>query len=78
MNDWQTAVGLVNVEAWANTDITSDAFVFAGIADKSRVLNWSPAGLADTGTDLTVPLGIAAAFLVTGVALATARRRTRS
>jgi hypothetical protein len=78
MNDWQTAVGLVNVEAWANTDITSDTFVFAGIADKSRVLNWSPAGLADTGTDLTVPLGIAAAFLVTGVALATARRRTQS
>jgi hypothetical protein len=78
MNDWQTAVGIADAAAWANTDITSDAFVFAGIADKSRVLNWSPAGLADTGTDLTVPLGIAAAFLVTGVALATARRRTRS
>jgi hypothetical protein len=78
MSDWQTAVGIADAAAWANTDITSDAFVFAGIADKSRVLNWSPAGLADTGTDLTVPLGIAVAFLVTGVALATARRRTQS
>jgi hypothetical protein len=50
MSDWQTAVGLINAEAWANTDITSDAFVYAGIADKSKVLNWTPAGLAETGT----------------------------
>jgi hypothetical protein len=78
MNDWQMAVGEANEAAWANTDITSDAFVFAGIADKSRVLNWSPAGLAETGTDLTIPLGIAAVLLVAGVALATARRRTQS
>jgi len=78
MSDWQTAVGIADAAAWANTDITSDAFVFAGIADKSRVLNWSPAGLAETGTDLTVPLGIAAGFLVAGVALAKARRRTQS
>jgi hypothetical protein len=77
MNDWQTAVGEANEAAWANTDITSDAFVFAGIADKSRVLNWSPAGLAETGTDLTIPLGIAAVLLVAGVALATARRLSR-
>jgi hypothetical protein len=78
MNDWQMAVGEANEAAWANTDITSDAFVFAGIADKSKVLNWSPAGLAETGTDLTIPLGIAAVLVVAGVALATARRRTQS
>ncbi len=75
MSAWQTAVGETNELAWANTDITSDAFVFAGIADKSTVLNWTPAGLADTGTDLSVPMGIAAVFLATGVALIAQRRR---
>jgi hypothetical protein len=60
--------------AVADTALQSDAVVFAGISDKSRVLNWSPAGLADTGVN-PLPLGMGALFALAGGVAIVARRR---
>lgn len=74
LNGWQEGTKSAIDLAVADTALQSDAVVFAGIADRSRVLNWSPAGLADTGVDLQ-PLGLIALFALAGGVALVARRR---
>jgi hypothetical protein len=74
LNGWQEGTKSAIDLAVADTALQSDAVVFAGISDKSRVLNWSPAGLADTGVN-PLPLGIGALFALAGGVAIVARRR---
>lgn len=77
MSNWETATGDAAATAWADSTITSDALVYAGITDRSKVLNWAPAeALAETGADLTAPIGLATVLLATGIAAVAVRRRT--
>ena len=77
MDNWQTATGDAAAQAWADSTITSDALVFAGIDDQSKVLNWNAAdeSLADTGANATLPIGLATLLLGAGVATVAIRRR---
>jgi len=84
-NSWQTATLAANQGAWADTTIDSDALVFAGIEDTSKVLNWSPASpspstpqLANTGLDGSAYAGLAIAVLVVGAGVVAVRRRARA
>jgi len=74
LNGWQEGTKSAIDLAVADTALQSDAVVFAGISDKSRVLNWTPAGLADTGVD-PLPLGLGALFALAGGVAIVARRR---
>jgi hypothetical protein len=74
LNGWQEGTKSAIDLAVADTALQSDAVVFAGITDKSRVLNWSPAGLADTGVN-PLPLGVGALFALAGGVAIVARRR---
>jgi len=74
LDGWQEGTKSAIDRAVADTALQSDAVVFAGISDKSRVLNWSPAGLADTGVN-PLPLGIGALFALAGGVAIVARRR---
>jgi hypothetical protein len=74
LDGWEEGTKSAIDLAVADTALQSDAVVFAGISDKSRVLNWSPARLADTGVD-PLPLGLGALFALVGGVAVLARRR---
>lgn len=78
---WETATKAADEAAWADTTIDSDALVFAGIADPSKVLNWSPAktpDLPNTGLDVAGFTGLALALLVAGAGVVVVRRRAHA
>ena len=90
MDSWQTATHNAVLAASADTALESDAYVFAGISDTAKVLNWTPTAvvppavepvLATTGVDsasLAGFGGLAALVLAAGVGVLVARRRRSS
>lgn len=81
LNEWETATKAADELAWANTNIDSDAFVFAGIADPSKVANWSPAStpeLPDTGVSALGFGALALGLVAAGAAFLVIRRRAQA
>jgi len=88
MNAWQTATHNAVTAAIADTALESNAVVFAGITDTTKVLNWSPAApveepvvepvLATTGISATAVAnlsGLGLLALIAGAAAVITRRR---
>jgi len=89
---WQTATFNATQLAIADTGLESDAVVFAGVTDRSRVLNWTPTAvvppvveprLATTGIDTAstasfVGAGFLALLAGAGVLIARRRRTARN
>ena len=77
LSQWETNTYNTVLDAQADTALESNAVVYAGIDDTSRVLNWTPVAeetLAETGFD-SAPIGTIALFaLAGGVALVIRRR----
>jgi hypothetical protein len=79
---WETGTRDAIIEAHEDTALTDDAVVFAGIADRSRVVNWSSAddsdsgseGLANTGAEASI-VGLLAVVAFLGTAAVVVRRR---
>jgi len=81
LDEWETATKAADELAWANTDIDSDAFVFAGITDPTKVANWSPAStpeLPDTGVSALGFGALALTLMGAGVAFLVIRRRAQA
>lgn len=83
MNGWEEGTEYAVGQAVIDTDLESDEYVFAGIDDTSRVINWGDgsgaansggSGLAATGFD-AAPLGTIALFAITGGVAMIVRRR---
>jgi LPXTG-motif cell wall-anchored protein len=83
MSGWQEGTGIAIADAASDTELESDAFVFAGISDRTRVVNWEPApstaneNLANTGADSGAP-GLLAIGLVASLIALAVRRRSRA
>lgn len=81
LDAWETATKAADELAWANTTIDSDAYVFAGIADPSKVANWSPTStpeLPDTGVSALGFGALALALVGAGAAFLVIRRRAQA
>lgn len=83
MSGWQEGTGIAIADAASDTELESDAFVFAGISDRTRVVNWEPApptaneNLAKTGADSGAS-GVLAIGLVASLIALAVRRRSRA
>jgi hypothetical protein len=90
MDAWQTATHNSVLAAIADTAVTSNAVVFAGVSDRTKVLNWIPTAiappvepvvepvLAATGLDgaaLASISGLSVLALIAGAGVLAARRR---
>ncbi len=81
LDPWDTATKAAAELAWANTNIDSDAYVFAGIADPSKVANWlfaSTPELPDTGASALGFSALALALVGVGAAFLVIRRRAQA
>ena len=83
MTGWQEGTGIAIADAASDTELESDAFVFAGISDRTLVVNWEPAppttdeDLANTGADSGAS-GLLAIGLVASLIAVAVRRRYRA
>ena len=81
MNGWQEATGTAIDAAVSETELESDAVVFADVSDRTRVVNWEPApqtaneNLANTGANSGASGLLAIGLVASLIALAVRRRR---